>query len=89
MATITVTNTKAQPAYKGQGCLVTSASSIEGVAVGQVCQLDSNGKYGTVVWVDNINNQFKIVPQYPYSNLASSGSPGLFAVNEDVIVTTS
>lgn len=84
-----IINQKAQPAYKGQGVLVTSASSIAGVAVGQVCELDSNGKKGTVEWVDNINNQFKIVPQYPYSNLATNGSPAIFAIGEDVIVTIS
>jgi hypothetical protein len=91
MATVTITNTQAQPANIGQGVLVTSTSSngFDNIAVGQICTLDSNNKQGEIVWIDKLNNQFKIQPHYPYTNLASYNNPNLFSAQEDVIVTIS
>jgi hypothetical protein len=84
---LTITNQILQPANKGQGVLITAFSSngFDSIAVGQRCELDSNGKDGVVEWVDAINNQIKIVPQYPYSNLATSAYTNVCGV-DDVII---
>lgn len=91
MATVTITNTQAQPANRGQGVLVTALNNnnFDNIKVGQKCELDSNSKVGTVVWVDSFNGQMKIAPQYNYSTLASYSNSNLFSSNEEVIVTIS
>jgi len=91
MATVTITNTLAQPAYAGQCVLVTATSNngFDQLANGQECELDANGNLGNIIELDTLNNQFKIQPQYPYSNLSAGSNPAVFGASQDVIVTVS
>lgn len=86
---ITIINTKAQPALKGQGVLVTAEdnTNFNELSVNQVCTLDSNGKRGTISWIDDFSALFRIMPQYPYTDLASNGYADVFSATEEIIVT--
>lgn len=91
MATVNVTNRKAQPALRGQSVRVlldaSDSAKLSSFSVGDVVSTGSS-KTGHVESIDNYGHSFKITPTMPTGDFGTTASPGVFAVSETVAITT-
>lgn len=83
----TATNRVASSALRGESVIVTldsteTLSKLPNVTVGQQATLGSSSLVGYVESVDTYGNSFKIATKTPATNLASSSTPGVLAVDE-------
>ena len=90
MAFITLTNTVASQALRGQSVKVTLGSSensyLQDVQVGALCGITATGDNALVQSVDYFGNSFEITPLQP--NFDCHGSiPGYLNATDTVVVT--
>jgi hypothetical protein len=91
MATVNATNTKDQPALKGQSVLV-SLSQAETISIlpllviGQSCNISSSSKTGYIDFIDTKGHSFRIKPPMPV-NACDSNTPGVLKINELITIT--
>lgn len=82
-----VTNTIAQPAYRGQTVRITlsgseATSKLALISEGQTVGIVSSGYTGKVTKVDSYSTSFFAKPRLMTTNLSSLSTPGSLAVNE-------
>ena len=90
MPTISIINTKASQALRGQNIkitvdLTTQSAEFAQLQVGQFCDANPGG---FIYSIDRYGNTFEICPRQPNTNMSESGSPGYFLddSNIDIIV---
>jgi hypothetical protein len=91
MATINATNTKDQPALKGQSVNVNlsqaeTISVLPLLALGQSCSISSSSKTGLIDFIDSRGHSFRIKPAMPV-NACDSNTPGVLKINELITIT--
>ena len=90
-----VTNQTASPALRGQDVVVTlnqtdASTNLANFSIGQHVSISSSGAVGYISEID-VNGTltgytFKVKPQNPDGNLASTSTPGALAASETIVV---
>lgn len=91
MATVNCTNTKDQPALRGQSVYINlsqaeTLSVLPLLVVGQSCVISSSSKTGLIDFIDGRGHSFRIKPVMPV-NFCDSNTPGVMKINELITVT--
>lgn len=91
MATINCTNTKAQPAIKGQSVLITlsgaeSLSVLPVLSIGDECLSESSQAVGYIDFIDEEGHSFRVKPAQPNFQF-NSGETNTMAVDELITIT--
>lgn len=66
---MSITNTVASPALRGQGVKVTIdtdvQATLDSLTIGQIVTIDQTGNTGTVYSIDYFGNSFEVIPIQP------------------------
>jgi hypothetical protein len=86
---MSITNTVAAPALRGQGVKVTLDTDIQttldSLVIGQVVTVDADGNTGTVYSIDSFGNSFMVIPIQPDKRFDGiTPTPGNLYVNDTI-----
>ena len=84
---MSITNTVASPALRGQGVKVTLdtdvQATLDSLTIGQVVSVGANS--GTVYSIDSFGNSFKVIPIQPDKRFdGTTPTPGNLYVNDSI-----